>query len=306
MDDTKAPYVLEPHPHDILTVENGEKVQANHKGNVYFLKLLVSDYNDKFKESDSTTTSSSATESARRVIKKIQSQNPPGRFLKEVYDRKETEEKPRTSSQISVSTERATTTVPKSKTRWEIMSPEQSIKTSLIYFKKVKDELERHRQKEDNRKKRTNDREHQQKEGGKNKKAKTTSQTDAGIPYERKPVPLQGCKKDHIVIDIDIDESIGNGNDVRTISNDSCSLHSLVVSPYISFEKIFLPCTPHRFPLCHTSNPNCSFLERIISQSIHHRDAIAKEMFYHIQTMYWNIPETLTRTQSGFTMETCF
>ena len=229
MDDTNDQYVLKPHPHDILTLENGEKVQANHKGNVYFLKLLVSDYNDKFKESDSTTTSSSATESAKRVIKKIESQNPPGRFLKEAHDRKEEEEKPWASSQ------RATTQKPK--TRWEIMSPEQSIRTSLIYFEKVKDELERHMQKEDNRKRQTNDRE-QQNEGqansGKNKKAKTSPQTDVGNPYERKPAPLQGNRQNCFVIEIDSDES-------RTISNDSFSPQSPVVRPYVSFEKIFLP-----------------------------------------------------------------
>ena len=228
MDDTNDQYVLNPHPHDILTAENGKKVQANHKGNVYFMKLLVSDYNDRFNESDSMTISSSATESAKRVITKIQSQNPPGRFLKEAYHRKE-EEKPLASSQRATS--------PNSKTRWKIMSPEQSIRTSLIYFEKVKDELERHRQKKDNRKRRTNDLEHKQKEGQandeKSKKAKTTPQTDAENPYERKSVPLQRNEQNCRVIEIDSDES-------RTIVNDSFSPQSPTVSPYISFVKIFL------------------------------------------------------------------
>lgn len=145
----KDRYVRDPHPHDILTSENGRKVQANHKGNVQFLKLLVSDHNDPSRESDGRAPVS-ARESAKRVIDKIKSRSPPGRFLKRVEIRDAGEGKP--PPLLSSGEDRA---APRSKRRWKIMSREDAILTTLIYLQKVKEELKKQRRRKKNLRKRS-------------------------------------------------------------------------------------------------------------------------------------------------------
>ena len=144
--------LIEPHDHDILTAENGKKVQANHKGNVFFLKLLVSDYNEKNKTPGGLK-NIPAEESAKRVVAKVSSQKPPGRFLKQVED-DEPEE-----------VESASPSSKKSKIRWQVMTRDEAIATSILYFDKVKSELEKHKRKKKKQKRRSISREPEERGG---------------------------------------------------------------------------------------------------------------------------------------------
>ena len=135
MDSDTSRYVQEPHPHDILTAENGKKVHANHQGNLYFLKLLVADYNEWVTSSEAKGEGGNRAAiekaweaSGKRVIEKIRSRNPPGRFLRQEETLSSLEERQQAS---------------KSKLRWEIMEDEESISTSIAYLEKVLGELEK-------------------------------------------------------------------------------------------------------------------------------------------------------------------
>ena len=179
--DDAAKYVQEPHPHDILTGENG-KVHANHKGNVFFLKLLVSDYNDWVAsnkhaingsdESDAKKLKQRAgEESAKRIVDKIKSRNPPGRFLKREEDAA-SKRKAVSSSKSNANNNNNSNS--NNNSRWQTMEDEESMATTKAYFHKVREELEKQVQNKNKRLQQGGE-----EIGRKKKKAKTRTRSDS-------------------------------------------------------------------------------------------------------------------------------
>ena len=120
---TDSPYVEQYYPNDVLITHEGVKINPNHEGNVKFLKLVVQDYSNH--ENDWSRAKTLA--SAKRVFRKVRSQNPPGRFLKLAVDHD------------------GRGADPTSKQRWQILSRGEALAVSWSFFDKVKQGLEKKR-----------------------------------------------------------------------------------------------------------------------------------------------------------------
>ena len=203
MDATNSREVQEPHPHDILTSECGRKIPPNHTGNISFLTQVI----DECKKYESV---SSPSESAQKVIGKIRSQTPPGRFLKRTAIR-----------------DHAGAVPPSLKSGWQEMSRAEATTAFESCFDKIKQVVDTKMQ----RKKRIQSTERSSREKKKSKSMSNRSENRDEI--------------NSAVIEIKSDESLCTDNSTGTHASDSSIPKSNMVSAVSFFIRRKPLCSCH-------------------------------------------------------------